>query len=130
MNIDNDYPIPSVEIVSKERLNEIFATAFDESYKKIEEQMGQVEAKKIMEFYLEEVIGLFIPETKAIYVNNIDDNGIRESIIAHEIAHYLQDIVDGFIDSGEYMADQKRLYREMQAGDIENKYLKTFYGDK
>jgi hypothetical protein len=129
MNIDKDYPMPSVEIVSKEKLNEIFAAAIDESYKKMEGQMGQDEAKKIMEFYLDEVIGLFIPETKAIYVSNLSDRGERESTIAHEIVHYLQDIVDGVIDSGDYMADQKRLYREMQAGDIGDRYLKAFYGD-
>jgi hypothetical protein len=117
--------MPQIKLVSKEGLQRLLRKDVEKSYQGWVEEYGEAEAKTAMDLYLKEVIGLFHPETKAIYVGDFMEPCKFNSIVAHEITHYLQDLEDDSIHppSGE-LADV-HFFREMQASQIENRFVET-----
>lgn len=126
METDKDYPMPQIKIVSKEELQRVFSKFSEKSVKRWAESLGEEEADRIMARYLNEVIGLFVPETKIIYVGNFLNPCKQSSIVAHEITHYFQCMKHGKIDPHSFNADLIYLGNELEASKIENLFLKTF----
>jgi Zn-dependent peptidase ImmA (M78 family) len=87
---------------------------------------GDETASEIMDTYLKEVIGLFNPKAKVIYVGSFMEPCRQESIIAHELTHYFQVMENGTPSIGSYQGDTLRYSQEMKAGKIENQFRETF----
>ncbi len=126
LKIDIDYPMPQINVVPKEMLQRVFRKQSALSYKQWVKELGKDEANKTMDMYLKEVIGLFDPKTKIIYVGSFLDPCKFDSIVAHEIVHYLQVMKDGRVNPHSIRFDNVHFLREMQASDIAQKYMKTF----
>ncbi len=128
LEIDKDYPMPQIIVVSREKLQIVFRKESAKSYQRWVKEYGENTAKKTMDLYLKEVIGLFIPKAKVIYVGSFMESCKFNSIVAHEMAHYFQVMKDGLINSRAIGFDHIHLSREMQASDIANRYMKAFCG--
>jgi hypothetical protein len=128
LKIDNDYPLPEIQFVSKERLQDIFRKTNKESFKRWAGKYGEKKANELVEFYLREVIGLFIPKTCSLYIGDFIDPCKRNSIIAHELTHYFQHVENSSFDFNKKGADSVYLFNELQAGSIERTFMEAFCG--
>ena len=126
MNIEHVDRMPEVTYVDKAELQQIFRDFSSKSYAQMASDHGKDYAEEVMGLYLDNIVGLFHPETKAIFVGEFLDPCRRQAVLAHELMHYLQDKVEGRINNNEYRADEKRMVREMQAGKLERKFEETF----
>ncbi len=126
LEIKNDYPMPEIRIVPKEELQTVFRQGNEKSLKRWAGMYGDETANEIMDQYLKEVIGLFNPKAKVIYVGSFMEPCKRESIIAHEFTHFFQVMENGTPDLGSGDADAVRLFQEMKASKVENEFKKTF----
>lgn len=126
LEIDKDYPMPQIKVVSKQELQRVFKQESERSYQRWIRRYGENEAKKAMDLYLKEVIGLFVPKLKVIYVGSFMEPCKFNSILAHEITHYFQVMEDGPVDSRSIGFESIHFVREMQANKIANKYIETF----
>ncbi len=125
LEVEKDYPMPQIMIVSKKELLRVFRKDTEQSYQRWVGEYGEAEAIKTMNLYLKEVIGLFNPKTKVIYVGDFMEPCEFNSIVAHEMTHYLQVLEYGTADLESIGFDDVHLFREMQASKIGNEYVKT-----
>jgi hypothetical protein len=125
IGVDKDYPMPQIRIVSKKELQNVFRKDTEQSYQRWVGKYGEAEAIKTMNLYLKEVIGLFNPKTKVIYVGDFMEPCEFNSIVAHEMTHYLQVMAYGTADSQSDGLDDVYYYRELEASVIGNRYVKT-----
>jgi hypothetical protein len=88
--------------------------------------MGEEEVEKIWNMYLREIIGIFDPrfEPTTIYVGDFLEGCKRNSIIAHEMTHYLQNYNNGKLDGLIDQTQDMIVYYEMQASKVEEEYYK------
>jgi hypothetical protein len=91
------------------------------------EAMGKEEADKMWIRYMDEIIGLFDPrfDPSVIY---IDDSLVlckKESILVHEMVHYLQNYNGGKMDGLLNRDADGHFFAEMQAQSIEEKFFKA-----
>ena len=128
LNIENQYKMPAIQYVTKENLGHVFKKNNERSFKRWASEYGEKKASELMDFYLSEVIGLFIPNTGDLYVGDFIEPCKKESIVAHELTHFFQHMKDGPVDPNSKDAANKHLYREMQAGNIEKKFVEKFCG--
>ena len=128
LKIEQQYDMPEIQYVTKEKLKDVFRKATKRSYDRWVKEYGKEKADELLDFYLDEAIGLFVPETCELYIGNFLESCKMESIVAHELTHFLQHMEKGPIDSKKYDAENKLLFREMQAGKIEREYMEKFCG--
>jgi hypothetical protein len=128
LNINKEYPMPKILVVSKEELQDAFKKQTEQSYQRWIKEYGENTAKETMNMYLTEVIGLFNPKSKVIYVGSFMEPCRFKSIVAHEITHYLQVMENGQVELGSALFDNVHFFRELQANGITNDYVKAFCG--
>lgn len=128
MHIEYADNMPEVKYVEKQELQQIFQVSSRNSLEKWRKDHGEKEAGIIMANYLDRVLGLFIPETQIIYVGNHLPPCEQQSILAHEITHYFQNLRDGPITLGKYGAEDRIMFREMEAYQIASKFKELFCG--
>ena len=128
LKVTEDFPIPVINIVPQKELQGVFKKNNKESFKRWAEEYGQADANKILDKYLKEVAGLFNPKTKIIHVKQFEDTCREGSIVAHELAHYLQIMENDTNGSPFPDTDELRFFREMQAGHIETVFMESFCG--
>jgi hypothetical protein len=126
LNIENRYKMPAIQYVTKEKLSHVFKKNNERSFKRWTSEYGEEKATELIDFYLCEVIGLFIPKTGDLYVGDFIEPCKKESIVAHELTHFFQHMKDGPVDPNSKDAANKHLYREMQGGNIEKKFMEKF----
>lgn len=126
LEIEKDYPMPQIIVVSKAELQRVFKKDTEQSYQRWVEEYGENKAKETMDLYLNEVLGLFNPKAKVIYVGSFMEQCKFNSIVAHEITHYFQVLEEGIIDTQSAGFEYIHLFREMQAGKIMDNYMKAF----
>ncbi len=126
MNIQEVNDMPVINFVGKERLQRVFQEFSHKSYTQMESDFGRDYAEEVMGLYLDNVVGLFHPDTGAIYIGAFLEPCRREAVLAHEFVHYLQDLRGGRIHPDDYGADDKRSLREMEAYHIERKFEQAF----
>ena len=126
LNIENQYKMPAIQFVTKEKLSHVFKKNNERSFKRWANEYGEKKAAELMNLYLSEVIGLFIPKTGDLYVGDFIEPCKKESIVAHELTHFFQHVKDGPVNPNSKDAANKHLYREMQAGNIEKKFVEKF----
>jgi hypothetical protein len=126
MQINSVPSMPKILFVEKKVLQTVFINGNHKSYLRWEAEYGEAQAQRILNKYLEGVLGLFVPQTETIYVETSLPPCRRQAILAHEITHYFQHKIQGVISPDKYGADLEHLVREMHAYKIENKYTETF----
>jgi len=126
LSISNNYSMLEIRLVSKKELQILFKENTGQSYQRWSQMYGNEEADRILDFFLKEVIGLFNPDTQKIYVGSFLDGCKQESIVAHELTHFLQFMQHGKIDADMIGADLIQVKNEIQAEKIEGKYIQTF----
>jgi hypothetical protein len=126
LEIKKDYPMPEIRIVQRKELQTEFRKGSEKSFKRWAGMYGDETASEIMDTYLKEVIGLFNPKAKVIYVGSFMEPCRQESIIAHELTHYFQVMENGTPSIGSYQGDTLRYSQEMKAGKIGNQFRETF----
>lgn len=122
LKVSADYPLPQILAVDKEALESVWREKNRQSYQRWVEHYGESKAREAMDQLLDELLGLFDPKTKRIYIGNFMKPCNTEAIIAHEITHYLQHMQDGPGDPESVDFDLLYIYREMQADQIEKKF--------
>ncbi|MEE9612864.1 MAG: hypothetical protein V3W19_16545 [Desulfatiglandales bacterium] len=126
LEIEKDYPMPQIIVVSKAELQRVFKKDSEKSYQRWVEEYGENKAKETMDLYLNDLLGLFNPKAKVIYVGSFMEQCKFNSIVAHEITHYFQVLEEGTIDPQSTGFDYTHLFREMQASKIMDMYMKAF----
>lgn len=126
LNIQNQYKMPAIQYVTKEKLGETFKKNNEKSFKRWADQYGEEKASELINFYINEVIGLYIPKTNDLYVGDFIEPCIKEAVVAHELTHFFQNKKDGPVDPDSADAANVHLYREMQGSHIERKFIAEF----
>ena len=126
LKIENQYKMPAIHYVTKEKLGEVFKKNNERSFKRWAREFGEKKAAELMDFYLSEAIGLFVPTTGDLYVGDFIEPCKKESIVAHELTHFFQHMKEGPINPNLKNAANEHLYREMQAANIESAFIKKF----
>ena len=128
MEVSGDYPIPEIIILPKKELQKILKKQTDKSYKRMTEAMGHEEASRMVDRYLKHIMGLYITESRMIYVHESMERCKQNAVIAHEIVHYLQNMEYGIIDPDSPDAHLNHFSREFAAEHIEERFYTTFCG--
>jgi len=126
LKVDTNYPFPQILIIAKRDLEKVWHKKNQRSYQSWVEHYGENKARETMDQLLDELLGLFDPKTKIIYVGNFMDPCKTDAILAHEITHYLQLMQDGPGDTESEDFDLLYIYREMQADQIEKKFWASY----
>ena len=126
LNIENQYKMPAIQYVTREKLGDVFKKRNERSFKRWASEYGEKKATELMDFYLSEVIGLYIPKTGDLYVGDFVEPCVKESIVAHELTHFFQHMEEGPVDPNSKDAANMHLFREMQGGNIEKKFIEKF----
>jgi hypothetical protein len=128
MGLTQPFDMPTMHYVDKATLGSVFREGSQQTYSSWQEEYGEDEAQKILEGYLDEIVGLFSEATLSIYVANFIESCRQEAILAHEMVHYFQHLMEGIIEAGSWGEHDERLIREMQAYHIQEIYITAFCG--
>lgn len=126
MHIEYAYDMPEVQFVGKQQLQSVFQDFSRRSFEEWQVNHGEEQARTIMASYLDRVVGFFHPPTQTIYVGEYLSPCLKQSVLAHEITHYFQDLIRGPIELKGYGADDRRMFREMEAYLMGNKFKDLF----
>lgn len=130
LNIADAGPPPDVHYVDKSGLQVAFTRSNRHSYRQWEAQYGAHQAEKFMNFYLQELVGMFDPHSESIYVGSFLSPCRQEAILAHEFTHYFQQRQYGRIQPKVPGAQNLQLKREMEASALEKRYGESFCNDQ
>ena len=125
MKIDNPGRMPQILYVSRDRLGMVFEKNNRRSYLRWRARYGELQARKILTLCLRNILGLYDPDTGTVYVAEDLVVCQQRSILAHELAHFLQYQSTSTIKQPESAAYAQRLQRETQAHQIEYLYLQS-----
>ena len=120
------FEMPARHYVDKDTLASAFRDGSQQTFSRWQEEYGEEEARKILEGYLDNIVGLFNETTLTIYVADFIEPCRREAVFAHEMVHYFQNLMEGIITAGSYGESDERLIREMKAYHIQNEYFIAF----
>jgi len=126
MDIEYLYDMPEVHYVSKNELQRVFQDYSKKSFQRWRVEHGQAGADRIMASYQNRLVGLFNPKTHIIYVGDFLMPCRQKAVLAHEMTHYLQDWMYGPIDARSFSAEDQRLFREIEAYQMEAKFKELF----
>jgi hypothetical protein len=123
MNVRIRGHMPQIRLVGKKHLCTVFAKNNQRSYLRWKARYGELLARKILDLYLREILGLYDPATNTIYVSKELGACRRQSIIAHELTHFFQYQTQKIKQPSDPTADAQRLQMENEAHLIEYRYI-------
>jgi len=123
MEIGSVPAMPYIHFVDKDSLQAVFKASNLESFIQWEAQYGEAQAQRIMNRYLQGMVGLFDTNSETIFIYEYLPPCHRRATLAHELCHFFQYFTDGQISLDQYDSDILHLVREMQAYKIEKKYM-------
>ncbi len=126
MNIEYFYNMPKVHYISKDELKKVFQEFSKESFQRWRMQHGKAGADKIMASYQDRLVGLFNPKTQIIYVGDFLMPCRQKAVLAHEMTHFFQHWIYGPIPSASFDAEDQRIFREMEAYQMEARFKALF----
>ena len=126
MNIEHPVAPPEVQWVDGNELKQVFTENNRNAYMQWKSQYGADQANEIMHSFLEEILGLFIVETQVVYVGNFIEPCRRQSILAHEFVHYLQQVTQGPVTGYGEETERLKWLREFEAQNIETLFVEQF----
>ncbi len=122
---DPSGPMPAIHFVDHQALQLHFKTMNRRTFPILAARYGTVQARNIMSLYLNEIHGLYDPNSKTIYVGSFLDPCRLKAVLAHEIVHFFQFRKIGLGLRPALPAKLGQLAREQEAQHIEKKYIKT-----
>lgn len=126
MGVTKEYPMPNIQYLRQQELQEKFRAMSRRSFRVWTDTMGKEKAEQIMSQYLNEIVGLFDPKTKEIYVGDFTGSCRIRAVVAHEVAHYFQTMEGHHARDDTPESQAIRFFNEMKAGVIEEKYVRAF----
>ena len=130
MNIEYTGNMMEIRFVDKEKLCAVFTRNNRKSYRRWRARYGVLQAQRILDIYLVELVGLFDPETSIVYVADSLNPCRQQSVVAHEIAHFFQYRTRQITDQSESAAATRRLHWEIEAHQIENRFVQLHCPDQ
>lgn len=127
MEVKEVHPMPSITFLDKAELQSTFKKLNKKSKTKWEETYGEHKANQILQMYLKELVGLFEPKTKNVYIGSFLESCRQEAILAHELTHYFQIVLDR--QYADYISVQEQglhFQRELEAYAMEKRYRRFF----
>lgn len=121
--------MPQIRFVGKKNLCAVFAKNNQRSYLRWKARYGERQAQKILDVYLRELMGLYDPSTNIVYVSKEIGACRRQSIIAHELAHFFQYQTGKIKKPSDPTAFAQRLQMENEAHLIEYRYIQLHCQD-
>ena len=118
MNIEYFYDMPEVQYVSKTKLQKVFQDFSRQSFQRWRAEHGQAGADRILAAYQNRLVGLFNPKTRIIYVGDFLLPCRQKAVLAHGMTHFLQHWIYGPIESGSFIAEDQRIFREIEAYQV------------
>jgi len=119
---------PKIYFVTKERLQKEWLDRIKNSILRWKKEYGKEKAQEYVNYYLREIRAFFCPLAKEIFISDIMVGIKRDSMIAHQIAHYFQDVL--MLPHPDCNDENKFLYREMQAQQIQDIYMEEMKNDE
>jgi hypothetical protein len=129
MNLHETHAIPTVMFVDKTDIQQAFIEGNRNGYLRWEKEYGKNKAEKILQSYLDDIVGLFNDKTRIIYVGSFMSPCKQQAVLAHEFTHYYQFVRQGPVPHGDVQEDLLRLSREMEAYAIEKQFEEAFCAD-
>lgn len=129
MEIYEQYIMPQIQIVDKAGIQTAFIQGNKNSFLRWKIEYGQDKAEKILNDYLNEIVGLFNSKDQAIYVGSFINPCRQQAVLAHEFVHYYQHMTKGAIETGAFQEDIRRFAREIEAYGIEQEFMEAFCPD-
>jgi hypothetical protein len=117
---------PQVYFVDKDALRAAFQENIHAAYMRWKAQYGEDQARRAMHRYLQELVGLFVPHSRTIYVDATLPACRRRAALAHEFCHFFQYIMEGVINQDQYREDILYMIREMRAYKLEHQYMAAY----
>lgn len=117
---------PQVYFVDKDALRAAFQENIHAAFMRWKALYGEDEARRAMNRYMQELVGLFVSHSETIYVDASLPPCRRRAVLTHEFCHFFQYIMEGAIDHDQYQADILYMIREMRAYKLENHYIATY----
>lgn len=129
MEIYEQYPMPQIQTVDKAGIQAAFIQGNKNSFLRWKIEYGQDKAEKILNDYLNEIVGLFNGRDQTIYVGSFIDPCKQQAVLAHEFVHYYQHMTKGAIEAGAFQEDIRRFAREIEAYSIEQELMEVLCPD-
>lgn len=130
LGIPATYPLPDIRMVSKADMKHLLKK-FAVNFLRKDSSIGiTVKPQERMQPYPKNALGLFVPKTGIIFIRKSLSPCRRNAVIAHELTHYLQVATCGRLRATTPYAREIHILREMEASDIEMKYIKVFCANK
>lgn len=126
LEIQNAYDMPVVCLVDKEKLAEVFKLGNQNAFRLWKARYGSAQAEKILQNYIDEVIGIFDPKTHIVYIGNFLSDCRAQAVLAHEFVHYFQYVTHKFGNENQYDQEVLHLFRELQAHSLEYRFTEFF----
>jgi len=117
---------PVVYFVDKDALRAAFQENIQPAFIRWKAQYGEDEARRAMHRYMQDLVGLFVSHSGAIYVDASLPPCRRRAALAHEFCHFFQHIMEGAINPDQYGADILYMIREMRAYNLEHQYMAAY----
>jgi hypothetical protein len=130
LNIEYAGDMPEIRFVDKKSLCTIFTRNNQKSYRRWKARYGVLQAQRILNIYLIGLVGLFDPETSIVYVADFLNPCRQQSVVAHEITHFFQYRTRPITDQSELAASSRRLHWEIEAHQIENRFVQLHCPDQ
>ena len=131
LEIEGQYPIPEIRLVSKKILQVVLLNESGKGFERLIGLYGGTDPERRRRHYLSNILGLFLPETGVAYVRKDLTPCRRNSIIAHEYTHYFQNRQFGrtsYLKPHEQ--EEVHIFREQEAREIENQFFQQFCNTK
>jgi hypothetical protein len=125
MNIVDCYELtlPAIHVVSKENLRNMFVAGSVKAFKRWQSRYGMDRAQQIMKKHLTDIVGMFNPQTREIYVGQFLSPCRQQAVLAHELVHFFQhqNVLAAAIET--YDPDAVNMIREMEAYQIQRRFM-------
>jgi hypothetical protein len=121
MKVTKHIPLPTIRLVPRTELQQLWLKANRKHYNSIE---YKTERETMIKEVLEQIEGMFKAGSDTIIVSTHMNKKKTESVLVHEMVHYIQEKIDGIVNLYEWNAEFTMIRREMQAYEIDDKYEK------
>jgi Zn-dependent peptidase ImmA (M78 family) len=120
--------LPAIRVVSKATLRKTFVASSHKSFQRWQAMYGMDRAQQILEKYLHDIVGMFDPQTRVIYVGRFLSPCRQQAVLAHELVHFFQHqtILAAAIEA--YDPDTVNMIREMEAYQIQHRFMEQNCG--
>lgn len=126
LQADHKTAMPSIQYIDRETLGAKFKLLNKRSYQAWKRIYGNDQAEDLLSLYQRDIVGLFDPKTSMIYIGRFLRPCRRQSILAHEMAHFFQHRQRTLSKTTLKDGEALRIKNEYEARRIERLFYRTF----